>query len=94
MNAREEEPVRNERYHWLGSHVENRDGVDGARFAVWAPNATEVSVLSDGNGWQHGSDWLTGSDSGVWSGFIPGAGVGTRYKYSLRTKDGQIARQG
>jgi 1,4-alpha-glucan branching enzyme len=90
MNDPGAEHVRNERYHWLGSHAENRDGVDGARFAVWAPNATEVSVLSDGNGWQHGRDWLTGSDSGVWSGFIPGAGVGTRYKYSLRTKDGQI----
>ncbi len=85
-----EQPVKNERYHWLGAHVEHRDGVDGARFAVWAPNATEVSVLTDGNGWQHGCDSLTGSDSGVWSGFIAGAGVGTRYKYSLRTKDGQI----
>jgi 1,4-alpha-glucan branching enzyme len=82
--------VKNERYHWMGSHLETRDGVAGARFAVWAPNATEVCVLTDGNGWQHGSDWLRGSDSGVWSGFIPGVKNGTRYKYSLRTKQGEI----
>ena len=79
-----------ERYHELGSHAECRDGVEGVRFAVWAPNATEVCVLNDGNGWQHGSDHLHGSDSGIWSGFIPGAGVGTRYKYSLKTKTGNV----
>jgi len=81
---------KNERYHWLGAHLETRDGVEGARFAVWAPNATEVSVLTDGNGWQHGSDWLSGSDSGVWSGFIPGVREGTSYKYGIRTKQGEI----
>ncbi|SMP38984.1 1,4-alpha-glucan branching enzyme [Neorhodopirellula lusitana] len=83
-------PEVQERYHGLGSHLETRDGVAGARFAVWAPNATEVCVLTDGNGWQHGNDWLQGSDSGVWTGFIPGATVGTRYKYSLRTKEGNL----
>ncbi len=81
---------RNERYDWLGAHLETRDGVAGARFAVWAPNATEVSVLTDGNAWQAGRDWLQGSDSGVWSGFIPGVGEGTRYKYAVKTKSGQI----
>jgi 1,4-alpha-glucan branching enzyme len=42
----------------LGAHIDERDGVAGTRFAVWAPNATEVCVLTDGNGWQHGQDWL------------------------------------
>ncbi len=77
-------------YGRLGAHVETRDGVSGVRFAVWAPNATEVCVLTDGNGWQHGHDWLNSSDSGVWSGFIPGAGPGTTYKYSVRTQSGEL----
>ena len=77
-------------YGRLGAHVETRDGVSGVRFAVWAPNATEVCVLTDGNGWQHGHDWLNSSDSGVWSGFIPGAKPGTTYKYSVRTQSGDL----
>lgn len=77
-------------YGRLGAHVETRDGVSGVRFAVWAPNATEVCVLTDGNGWQHGHDWLNSSDSGVWSGFIPGAGPGTTYKYSVRTQSAEL----
>ncbi len=81
---------RNERYDWLGAHLETRQGVDGTRFSVWAPNATEVSVLTDGNGWQSGRDPLHGSDSGVWSGFIGGAGEGTRYKYAIKTKSGAV----
>jgi 1,4-alpha-glucan branching enzyme len=77
-------------YHTLGAHPEVRDGVAGTRFAVWAPNATEVSVLSNGNGWTPGRDWLWGSNSGVWSGFIPGMNHGDVYKYGIRTRDGQV----
>ena len=83
-------PETDEKYHHLGAHVETQNGVDGVRFSVWAPNATEVAVLTDGNGWQHGQDWLNASDSGVWWGFLPGAGEGTRYKYSIRTKSGKL----
>ena len=74
----------------LGAHIDEQDGVVGTRFAVWAPNATEVCVLTDGNGWQHGQDWLNSSDSGVWTGFIPGASHGTAYKFSVKTRDGQL----
>ncbi|MFT4557846.1 MAG: 1,4-alpha-glucan branching enzyme, partial [Planctomycetaceae bacterium] len=74
----------------LGAHIGERDGVAGTRFAVWAPNATEVCVLTDGNGWQHGQDWLNSSDSGVWEGFIAGASHGTSYKFSIKTQDGQL----
>lgn len=77
-------------YHTLGAHPEEVDGVAGCRFAVWAPNAQEVSVLHDGNGWTPGSDWLHGSDSGVWSGFIAGVPVGAAYKYALKTGGGNL----
>lgn len=74
----------------LGAQLVARDGVAGTSFRVWAPNATEVSVLTDDNGWQHGRDRLNSSDTGVWEGFIPGASHGTAYKFSIRTRDGQL----
>ncbi|MFO0427011.1 MAG: 1,4-alpha-glucan branching protein GlgB [Planctomyces sp.] len=62
----------------------------GVRFSVWAPDASEVSVISDGNGWTPGRDWLNSSDSGVWSGVVRGAIPGTRYKYAIRTRSGHL----
>ena len=76
-------------YRTLGAHPDVVDGVAGTRFGVWAPNATEVSVVCNANGWQPGRNWLHGSDSGIWSGFIPGVGHGDVYKYVLRTWDGR-----
>ncbi|MGE3314747.1 MAG: 1,4-alpha-glucan branching protein GlgB, partial [Planctomycetaceae bacterium] len=76
-------------YRNLGAHLDTVDGVTGTRFAVWAPNAAEVSVICDANQWTPGRNHLNGSDSGVWNGFIPGVTHGNPYKYSLRTRWGQ-----
>ncbi|HEY9831259.1 MAG TPA: hypothetical protein V6D26_11820 [Stenomitos sp.] len=38
-------------YEKLGSHPMVVDSVEGTYFAVWAPNATEVCVKGDFNGW-------------------------------------------
>lgn len=73
-------------YRYLGAHLIE----DGVRFAVWAPNAREVSVISDGNGWTPGQDFLHGSDSGVWSGFVKGVTPGTRYKFAIKTAEGHL----
>ncbi len=72
-------------YDKLGAHV-----VDGATmFAVWAPNAREVSVIGDWNGWQAGRDPLRPrASSGIWEGAIKGVGHGTRYKYAVIGSDG------
>src|SRR5271166_3894787 len=35
----------------LGAHVMQIDGVSGTRFAIWAPNASRVSVVGDFNAW-------------------------------------------
>jgi len=35
----------------LGTHLEERNGVRGVRFAVWAPNAERVSVVGEFNRW-------------------------------------------
>ncbi len=73
-------------YRHLGAHIVE----GGVRFAVWAPNAQEVSVISDGNGWSQGRDVLKSSDSGTWEGFVAGAIPGTRYKYAIKTTHGQV----
>lgn len=77
-------------YRWLGAHLEQRDGVPGVRFSVWAPNARSVSVITDANGWAAGRDRLEGNDSGHWSGFVSGVPAGTRYKYAVETASGTV----
>src|SRR5262249_43816661 len=68
----------------LGGHPLPRDGVEGVAFALWAPNAEAVSVISDGNGWTPGADRLEPrGSSGVWEGFIAGMHVGSHYKYHI-----------
>jgi 1,4-alpha-glucan branching enzyme len=69
-----------ELYAKLGAHVV--DG--GVRFAVWASNANEVSVVGDFNGWHSGVDRLQPVDSsGFWEGIVDGAEAGQRYKFDI-----------
>lgn len=80
-------------YRHLGAHPDSVDGITGTRFAVWAPNAREVSVICDANHWTHGKNPLRSSDSGVWWGFVPEIGPGTTYKYSIRTPAGGLVEK-
>ena len=75
-------------YNKLGSHVMTVEGMTGTLFAVWAPNASRVSVKGDFNGWNKDTHKLTVRDdgSGIWEGFIPGTGHGTLYKYHVRSR--------
>lgn len=77
-------------YDRLGAHVSSEAGAMGTRFAVWAPNAREVSVICEANAWEHGAAPLTSSSNGVWSGFVAGIHSGTPYKYSIRTQSGEL----
>ncbi len=74
----------------LGSHLAEYDGVAGTRFAVWAPNASCVSVVGDFNYWNPARHpmrkHLTG---GVWDLFIPGVEPGAIYKYNIRGSHGE-----
>ena len=36
-------------YQMLGAHFVKESGVDGVRFAVWAPHARAISVVGDFN---------------------------------------------
>jgi 1,4-alpha-glucan branching enzyme len=76
-------------YRTLGAHPDVVDGAAGTRFAVWAPNAADVSVVCNANGWKPGQNRLWGSDSGIWAGFVPGMKHGDVYKYIIRSRDGR-----
>jgi 1,4-alpha-glucan branching enzyme len=74
----------------LGAHLREVDGVPGVHFAVWAPNASRVSVIADFNGWDPAAHPLEHRGaSGVWEGFVPGAREGALYKYRIVGPDGR-----
>lgn len=71
-------------YEKLGSRPLTIDGVEGTYFAVWAPNAAQVSVKGDFNRWYRDTHRLHKRDnSGIWEGFIPGLTKGSVYKYHI-----------
>jgi 1,4-alpha-glucan branching enzyme len=73
----------------LGAHLTEVDGVEGCHVAVWAPNAREVSVVGDHNGWDPASHPLRHRGvSGIWEGFVPGMVHGTAYKLRIVHQDG------
>lgn len=77
-------------YEKLGAHPTEINGVKGVYFAVWAPNARNVSVLGDFNHWDGRKHQMRKGPTGIWELFIPQLGVGDRYKYEIKNFDGHI----
>src|SRR5262249_55597278 len=74
-------------YHKFGAHPCVKDGVAGTNFAVWAPSAERVYVMSAFNGWNKTSQPMHAQgSSGVWECFVPGVGPGTSYKYHVASR--------
>lgn len=73
-------------YEKFGSHSIQVLGTWGIYFAVWAPNATSVSVKGNFNDWRNNEYELypRWDKSGVWEGFIPKLGLGEVYKYRIK----------
>jgi 1,4-alpha-glucan branching enzyme len=79
-------------YDKLGSQLRTIDGVSGASFAVWAPNAQRISVVGDFNQWDGRFHQMRSlGASGVWEIFIPGVGQGAHYKFEIRDLHGHIS---
>jgi 1,4-alpha-glucan branching enzyme len=74
-------------YDKLGAHPTRKDGTAGTYFAVWAPNAEEVSVIGLFNDWKPGLHPLHQREhSGIWEGFLPRVEKGALYKYHIRSR--------
>ena len=66
------------------------DDAASVRFSVWAPNAREVAVVSDANGWDPRAHLLVPQgSSGIWAGVMEGARAGDHYKYVITTASGE-----
>ncbi|MEI6407893.1 MAG: 1,4-alpha-glucan branching protein GlgB [Bacteroidota bacterium] len=77
-------------YEKMGSRPVEHEGEQGVCFSVWAPHAKSVAVSGDFNQWNTKSHVLypRWDKSGIWEGFIPGIGKGTKYKYHIKTASG------
>src|SRR5436305_10763978 len=57
-------------YDKLGAHLMTHEGVEGAHFAVWAPNAQRVAIVGDFNAWDGRRHVMRKRmDTGVWEIF-------------------------
>ena len=73
-------------YEKMGAHRRKIDGEEGIYFAVWAPNATDVCVAGDFNGWSENNRLVSRKDgSGIWETFIPGLKEDSLYKYKIKS---------
>jgi 1,4-alpha-glucan branching enzyme len=74
----------------FGSHYLKLLNTHGYYFAVWAPNATNVCVIGEFNGWKNNLHplFVRLDNSGIWEGFIPNIPDGALYKYHIKGFEG------
>ena len=76
----------------LGSHVQRdaEGNLLGTSFALWAPNARDVSLISDLNYWDRNTHrmWRI-ENTGIWQIFIADLAPGTKYKFAVHANDGR-----
>jgi len=78
-------------YEKMGSHAIQVNGIWGMYFAVWAPNATGVSLVADFNHWNGRMCPMRSlGASGIWELFVPGLVAGEKYKFEIRTREGYL----
>ena len=73
----------------LGAHPTWLGGLEGVAFALWAPNAQQVSVVGDFNQWdgrRNPMHWR--GDCAVWELFLPGVQIGALYKFEIKDAQG------
>ena len=81
-------------YEKMGAHPMTIDGIEGVHFAVWAPNATRVSVIGWFNRWdgRHNPMQHRGG-SGLWEIFLPALQPGDLYKFEVKGHHGFLAQK-
>jgi 1,4-alpha-glucan branching enzyme len=79
-------------YEKLGAHPREFHDAPGVSFAVWAPNATRVSVVGNFNHWDGRFHPMRSLGvSGVWELFIPGLEEGELYKFEMVNARGSLS---
>ncbi|MGB7035205.1 MAG: 1,4-alpha-glucan branching enzyme, partial [Xanthobacteraceae bacterium] len=64
----------------LGAQSVTIEGINGVRFAVWAPNAVRVAVVGDFNSWDSRRHPMRlRHRAGIWELFIPRVAPGSTY---------------
>jgi 1,4-alpha-glucan branching enzyme len=76
-------------FEYLGCHPQQRDGVDGFVFRLWAPGAQSIHVTGDFNFWNTEDLPMVKISRGVWEAWTDRAAVGSAYKYMVRHWDGK-----
>jgi 1,4-alpha-glucan branching enzyme len=75
----------------LGAQPMTIAGVEGVRFAVWAPNARRVSVVGPFNHWDgRRHPMRLRREAGVWEIFLPGLSPGEPYFYEILGAEGHL----
>ncbi|TKB58561.1 1,4-alpha-glucan branching protein GlgB [Ferrimonas aestuarii] len=75
-------------YHYLGANWHCQDGIEGVRFALWAPNAKRVNLIGDFNHWDDDAHpMLHCGDSGIWQLFIPRLTANQHYQFHILGDD-------
>ncbi|MFV0431483.1 MAG: 1,4-alpha-glucan branching protein GlgB [Alphaproteobacteria bacterium] len=78
-------------YEILGAHPKILHGIEGVHFALWAPNASRVSVVGDFNRWDGRIHVMRNHIAmGVWEIFIPHLQKGDVYKFELLDSHGNM----
>ncbi len=77
-------------YEKMGAHLTTINNVSGVYFAVWAPNARNVSLIGDFNSWDGRKHQMRKGGTGIWDLFIPDLQVGASYKYEIKSPEGHI----
>ena len=84
--------------HWtsykkLGAHFREINGQKGVNFAVWAPNASAVSVIGEFNNWDGNAHPMNNNAfSGFWEVFVPGVAEWATYKYLIKNGNNALEK--
>jgi 1,4-alpha-glucan branching enzyme len=77
-------------YRLFGAHVLNQNDNKCTRFCVWAPNAKQVSLVSNLNNWNgSGYEFTKVNDEGIWMLIVEQDLTGYLYKYEILTSSGE-----
>jgi 1,4-alpha-glucan branching enzyme len=75
----------------LGAQPMSINDIHGVRFAVWAPNASRVSVVGDFNTWDgRRHPMRLRQQAGIWEIFVPRLLPGAVYKFELLGPNGGL----